>query len=386
MTPTRVIGAGLSGLSVAWRLADQGVPVEVIEARAEPGGLLGTTQTPFGLAERAANAFVWDDTVARWFATLGLTPVHARDESRRRYLFRDGRPQRWPLSIAETAGMAVRFAGAVITRGTRARGTESVDTWARRVVGPIATEWIVAPALQGIHASPLDQLAAGAVFGHKRRGRVRMAAPSGGMGQFVGRLHERLVGRGVPVTFGRPVSALDPAVPTYVCTSAPAAARLVAPHAPEAARLIGDVRMVSLATVTVFYDPHPGDLHGFGVLFPRSSGVQALGVLFNTDIFEDRGAVRSETWIYGAPAGLGATGLPDDAGLRTSIAADRFRLTGRDSTPLGASSHRWPEALPVYGPPVIEMSRLPGLLPPWLKVTGNFTGRRGVRDLLDAPL
>lgn len=386
MNPTRVIGAGLTGLSVAWRLADRGVRVEVIEARAEAGGLLGTTQTPFGPAEHAANAFVWDDTVARWFAALGLTPVHARDESRKRYLFRDGRPQRWPLSVTETVGMALWFAGAYVTGGTRPRGTESVDTWARRVVGPTATEWIVAPALQGIHASPLDQLAAGAVFGHKRRGRVRMAAPSGGMGQFVSRLYERLVHRGVAVTFGRHVNALDPGVPTYVCTSAPAAARLVAPFAPEAARLIGDVRMVSLATVTVFYDPHPGDLHGFGVLFPRSSGVRALGVLFNTDIFADRGAMRSETWIYGVPSGAGAAGLPDDAALLASIAADRARVTGRESTPLAVSAHRWPEALPVYGPAVLAMSHLPGLLPPWLKVAGNFTGRRGVRDLLETPL
>ena len=56
--------------------------------------------------------------------------------------------------------------------------------------------------------------------------------------------------------------------------------------------------MTGLETVTTFFAPHPEDLHGFGVLFPRGAGIDALGVLFNTSIFANRGSLRSETWIY----------------------------------------------------------------------------------------
>ncbi len=57
--------------------------------------------------------------------------------------------------------------------------------------------------------------------------------------------------------------------------------------------------LTSLVSATAFFSPHPQDLHGFGVLFPRDSGVSALGVLFNADIFPNRSTLRSETWISG---------------------------------------------------------------------------------------
>ena len=105
------------------------------------------------------------------------------------------------------------------------------------------------------------------------------------MGQFIERLHDRLVERGVSFTFGEAVTAIDPRVPTVIATGAPAAARLIAPLAPELGAALARVEMLPLATVTAFYPPHPGDARGFGVLFPRASGFRALGVLFNSDIF-----------------------------------------------------------------------------------------------------
>jgi protoporphyrinogen oxidase len=75
MNPARVVGAGLSGLAAAWWLSDAGFDVEVIEAGAEPGGLIGTIHTPFGPVERAAHAFVWTETTAAWFARLDIAPA-----------------------------------------------------------------------------------------------------------------------------------------------------------------------------------------------------------------------------------------------------------------------------------------------------------------------
>lgn len=379
MTHARVIGAGLSGLAAAWRLADAGVRVEVFDAAPTVGGLVGTTRTPWGPAEHAANAFVWTDHTADWFRRLDIPPVFALDSSRRRFIFRDGRPRRWPLTPVETMRAAARVGLSAATRRMAARDGESVGQWGHRVLGATATRHLLAPALQGIYAAPLDRLAASAVFRHKKRRKVRMAAPAGGMGEFATRCRTTLEQRGVQFFLGRPVSGLDAGVPTWICTGAPAAARLLAPHAPDAAALVSRIELAALATVTTFFEPSPEDLRGFGVLFPPDAGVRALGVLFNTDIFPGRGSLRSETWIYG---GATRSELPAEAELPRLIEADRTLLTRRTQAPVGAHIAYWPEAFPIYDEAVVAMAGLPALLPNWLHVAGNYLGKRGVSDLI----
>lgn len=379
MTAARVIGAGLSGLGAAWRLADKGVKVDVFDSAPAAGGLIGTTRTGWGPAEHAANAFVWTHGIEEWFRRLDIPAVFALDTSRRRFIYRDGRPRRWPLSALETLRTVARVGTTVATRSMGARDNETVEQWGVRVAGPAATRHLLAPALQGIYAAPLNRLAARAVFGHRKQRKARMAAPAGGMGEFVARLRTLLEQRGVRLHFGRPIATLDPDIPTWICTSAPAAARLLRPHAPEAADLVSRVELAALATVTAFYDPHPGDVHGFGVLFPRDEGIHALGVLFNTDIFPGRGSHRSETWIYG-----GATpgALPPQSELPAHLHADRLVLTGRDQAPLGTYIAYWPEAFPIYDQAIIDLATLAQHLPPWLHVKGNYLGKRGVSDLI----
>lgn len=379
MTHARVIGAGLSGLAVAWQLADAGVRVEVFDAAPAVGGLIGTTHTPWGAAEHAANAFVWTDHTADWFRRLDIPPVFALDSSRRRFIFRDGRPQRWPLTPLETVRTVARAGLSAATRRMGARDNENVAQWGHRVIGPAATKHLLAPALQGIYAAPLERLAARAVFGHRKSRKVRMAAPAGGMGEFVTRCRAALEQRGVRFFLGRPVSTLDAGVPTWICTGAPAAARLLAPHAPEAAAMVSRVELAALASVTAFFEPSPQDLHGFGVLFPRDAGVRALGVLFNTDIFPGRGSLRSETWIYG---GAARADLPAEIELPPLVETDRAVLTRRTQAPVGTHIAYWPQAFPIYDDAIVAMSALRQHLPPWLHVAGNYLGRRGVSDLI----
>lgn len=379
MTAVRVIGAGLSGLAAAWRLVETGAQVDVFDSATDVGGLVGTTQTPWGPAEHAANAFVWTERTEEWFRRLDIPPVFALDTSRRRFIYRNGRPRRWPLSAGETIATVARVGTAVVTRRMSARDRETVEDWGRRVVGHAATKHLLAPALQGIYAAPLDQLAARAVFGHKKRGRTRMAAPAGGMGQFTRRLREVLELRGVRIHINRPITALDPEIPTWVCTNAPTAARLLQPYAPEAAALVGRVRIAALASVTAFFTPHPGDVHGFGILFPRDAGIRALGVLMNTDIFPGRGPHRSETWIYG---GATTDALPPEAELRALVREDRQTLTGRLQDPVGTHVAYWPAAFPIYDQAIVDLADIHRHLPPWLHVAGNYLGKRGVSDLI----
>ncbi|MCC7008201.1 MAG: FAD-dependent oxidoreductase [Acidobacteria bacterium] len=384
MRAARVVGGGLSGLAAASHLSDAGFEVEVVEASGRPGGLIETLRTPDGLVECAANAFVWTETTARWFQRLGLTPAFPGPLSRRRFVFRSGRPRRWPLGIAESLSMAARGVAALGTRRTRPHERESVAAWSARVVGRGATEWLVGPALQGIYGAPADRLCARVIIGRERPPRYqgqRLAAPEGGMGQFIDALVNDLERRGVTIRLGHDVNHLAADVPTVIATSAPPAAALVASHAPALADAIRRVSMTSIVTTTAFFAPHPDDAHGFGVLFPRSTGVEALGVLFNADVFAGRSALRSETWIY-RTTGAAAT-LPSGETIMTVLAADRERLTGRRDAPVSWRIVRRPDALPIYSCDVLDVAARVPDCPPWLALAGNYLGRIGVAALLE---
>jgi oxygen-dependent protoporphyrinogen oxidase len=381
MKSARVVGAGLSGLATAWCLSGAGFDVDVVEASAHPGGLIETLTTRYGPVERAANAFVWTETAERWFRAIGVRPEFPLPSSRRRFIFRNGRARRWPLGPIETVGMGARLGATWTRRGFAPRVDETVGAWGRRVVGRAATSALVGPGLQGVYAAPPDRLSAALIFGERRRGRTVSAAPRGGMGEFIEKLYAALVARGVTFAFGRSVEALDPATPTVICTNAPAAAALVTPHAPALGAAIAAVPMNEMVTATAFFEPRPDDLHGFGVLFTRDSGVEALGALFNTDVFIDRGVDRSETWIYGSidPAAP----LPADADLAARLEHDREILTGQRREPVAVFCTRRAPALPVYSAAVDDVRRRLGDLPPWLALAGNYLGRLGVAKLLD---
>jgi len=367
----RVIGAGLSGLATAWYLAEGGARVHVIEAAGSAGGLIHTLRTPEGLVETAAPAFTSSDRVLALFSAAGVEACGPNPAATKRYIFRGGRPRRWPLSPVETSATLLRFGTAWISRRHRPRGEESLGEWGRRVIGPFALEWLLAPAAQIYAASP-DALSAAAILGGRRRGGTRIS-PRRGMQELVDRLVERLGGRGVRFSFNQRVTALDPSVPTAICTEAPAAARLLLSHAPRLAAALGRIRMVSLVTVTAFFQPSANDLRGGGVLFPRSSKVGALGVLFNTDIFPERSHLRSETWIYSG----------DDEDLRPQLEADRAVLTGRAERPVAVYITPRPNVLPLYDDAVRRVASAVEELPPTLAVAGNYLGSLGVSRLVD---
>ena len=209
------------------------------------------------------------------------------------------------------------------------------------------------------------------------------AMHAGGMTALMDRAVERLRQQGATFKYGTQLDELDPSVPTVVATSARAAAPLVAPHAPRLAAALATLPMTSLALTTGFFRPDGRDLHGFGVLFPRECGVEALGVRFDSDVFpaNQDPKWRVETWITRLDGSNGD--LLDRSQLCRAAAIDRLALTGRISDPVDVVTTIRADALPLYGSGVLDVQGRMADLPPWLALAGNYMGRLGASKLLD---
>ena len=176
--------------------------------------------------------------------------------------------------------------------------------------------------------------------------RYGVVGPARGMQQLIDALESRLRTREVSIRLNTP-ARLDGSRPAIVCTSACDAAEILRDVAPAASHALSTIDMLPLVRITAFYPQEDTHQRGRGILFPQGGHIRALGVLFNTNIFPERGGQCSETWIYGGAADRDVMQLSDEE-LGTMMDGDRQRLCGRSVRPSGRVVHRWPAALPHY--------------------------------------
>ncbi len=352
-----VVGAGFSGLTLALRLRQQGLDVSVFESRSQVGGLIQTETSPV-MVETAAHALLASLEVEELFRELDLPWVQAGHRSKDKWIFR-GRARKWPLMASETLGFFKSLLIAKLTKRFSPRTGESLAQWAERNSFSAIKCWLLGPALQGVYGTQPENLSASLVLGgmlnqnlRARKGKLRgSVAPLHGMQTLMQAVADRLLKLGgalhlsTRVDLSQLQNSFDAVI---IATSMVQAGELMKQQAPRLSVELQKIPRVSLVTVTVGYPVSAvSRVQGFGCLFPRSEGFQALGVLFNTDLFENRGELESETWIFPQEA-LALT----DSEILSQIQADRRKLAPRSKVPFEIQYSkiiRWPQVLPLYG-------------------------------------
>ncbi|MGA7615760.1 MAG: FAD-dependent oxidoreductase [Thermoanaerobaculia bacterium] len=387
MSRVTIVGGGVSGLVTAYYLAREGVSVTLLEKQERLGGLVDTLRTPYGPVEAAASGIRSSARFEEICRELDVPLVTTMKESRKRYLYR-GAPRQWPLGPAESLGFAGKITAHYLTRTHLPRPGESVNVWGERVLGRAPTHYILGAALQGIYAGDPAELSASMIMGKMRQKPAKgekkgLVAPPVGLIEFIEALTARLKEFGVEIRTG--VSAepsLDGEGAVVISTSAKDAATLLRERAPGAAEAIGSIEMLPLLRVTAFYPESENTVKGFGILFPREEGVRALGVLFNTNIFPNRGEGHSESWIYGGAQDRGVVDLDDDAILEM-MNRDRETLYRRRVEPIACYPQRWPLGLPHYDLHLEELRRKGFELPSGIFLAGNYLRGIGLPLLLE---
>ena len=434
-TEILIVGGGISGLSIAWWLAQSGLPVEVWEADARAGGKIDSHRQDGYLTERAAALLVnHRPEVAQLVRQAGLEnrkvlrgPV-ARS---RRYLLRNGELVPLPMRLGALVrsplwswrGKLRLLAEPFIPAGHRE--DESVSEFITRRLGREMLDQAMEPFVAGTLAADPDRacaastlprltalerrygsLAAG-VLAHKLlRRRTACAAETfsfdGGMGTLVNALAQ------APNVYVRPrhrIIALEPdnagwrvtadtpfgvrtvcARQVVLTTPAPATAKLLAPLDAEIAELLRGIAYAPVTLAHLGFDRAAVGhaLDGAGFLTPRSQSPVLTGNLWMSALFPGR-----------APAGkvlltayLGGARAPEVANWSEQRAIDEALgalrpLLGIKGDPemVRVDAHR--EALPLYyGAYPARMTalaaRLQGL--PGIYLEGSYRGGVSVRD------
>lgn len=325
-----IIGAGFSGLTLTWALTKKGFQVEVFEKVSRAGGLLGTTKETI-LVESAANALLASANVEELFADLNIRPIAAGFRSKKRFIFNKS-PKMFPLSVTAAISGVLNF----LRQKKAPQDNETVSAWTKRCLNQEFDELLVSPAFQGIYGDSSDNLSAELILGNvfdkslkPKRGKLKGSiAPQFGMQQIITGLEKN-----IKIHFSSNENNFKDFDAVVIATAMDQTKSILKHFSIS----MPDLPMLPKTTATLgFLKEKP--IKGFGCLFPSKEGFNSLGVLFNSDIFPDRGPLQSETWI-----------LNKGENILELISQDRKRLVGYYEEPIFSKITQYEKALPLYG-------------------------------------
>lgn len=347
-----VVGAGISGLTIAHELAiAKNYHVLVAEAQDRVGGAITSNRNDEGyLWEEGPNSFQPAPELLRLAVQVGLKDeILFADGKLPRFVFLKGKlnalPMSPPKAIASqllTWGSKIRLAlGALGFARPAMAGEESVDQFFSRILGKQAVERLVAPFISGVYAGDPKRLSAkaafakisrletnyggllaGAILSMKDRKAQKLNDPnipkpkSGELGSFrqgIKMLPEaiaaRLRAQGTAVKQQWTLQSLEKQGEIYISkfdtptgeevvrsrsvvlsTPAYVSAKLLQDYLPVASQALSEIFYPTVACVVLAYpkSEFAYDMKGFGNLIPRTQGVRTLGTIWSSSLFAGR--------------------------------------------------------------------------------------------------
>ncbi|MFM8274502.1 MAG: protoporphyrinogen oxidase [Gemmata sp.] len=405
-----VVGGGLTGLTVAFRLKQYapGAAVTVLEPRDRPGGNIVTEQHRGFTVECGPNGFL-DRTpaVPNLVHDLGLSDrlIAASDGSRKnRYVFVGGKMRKLPggpLGLLTTPLLSLRGKWQLITepwrRAAAPAAEESIQEFATRRAGREAADIFADALVTGIHGGDPAMLSVAAAFprlpvmereagsvvrgfmraakkrkaeaierGEPAPGPMRMWSFREGLGVLVGALGEQL---GSAIKLDSTVESVSQAAGVApwevygrsgrawfadaVVLSCPAyeQAAILTELNPKLAEEAAAIPYNRIAVVALGYrrEHCPGSLDGFGYIAPQNTRRDVLGVQWCSSIFPDRAPPGFVLWraLCGGVHRAEQVDWDDDR-LARAVHEEMKLALGVTGEPVFRRVVRWPNAIPQY--------------------------------------
>lgn len=395
-----VLGAGITGLTAAYRLSQRGHRVRLFEAAGQVGGAIQTEHAEGWLSERGPNTVLTGEpALSALIGELELSSelVSANPDARNRYIVRRGLAMAAPLSPPGfirsplfSVGAKLHLLSELLRRRRNRVADVSLEEFARGHFGQEIVDYAINPFVTGIYAGDPKKLSAQHAFpklwriehehGSLLRGQIALAKTRQGLpkpeiisfrrGLQV--LPDAVARRLPPGTLylRARIQALIPGSPWSVVWETDGQthterfdAVVAALPAPALAQLrfgsLGERPLASLDTIvhppvtSLFLGyrreqvAHP--LDGFGMLIPEVEKRSILGVLFSSTLFEGRAPKDhvALTVLLGGTRQPELARLSPEEGVRTAE-PDLQQLLGVRGSPVFQRHTFWPRAIPQY--------------------------------------
>ena len=404
MKPKRVciIGAGLSGLSLAWKKENLGHEVQIIESASRIGGVLQSKRIEGYLLDYGANSLSlrFQDTYDTLFQ-MGVMDlaIDADSISNKRFIVRNGKLVALPLnlpsflfsSFLSPLGKLRLLLEPLIKRGNQ-DAKESVASFISRRLGKEALDYAANPFISGIYASKpeslnfansfpslfrLEQQSGSLFWGMLKKGNKRKRIPKTrlisfpkGMSQLTELVASSL--KRTSISTGESVISVEKTPSSWrICSKSISGEKSVFECEEvfstlpiqksiniewknlTASENLSNLHQVTHYPLTLVYFgvdrvkiKHP--LDGFGFLVPEKENLSILGTLFSSTLFPQRaphGKVLLTTFVGGERRPDLALATEDK--ISEIVRDDLSKLIGLQGKPEFFHLKRWKQSIPL---------------------------------------
>jgi oxygen-dependent protoporphyrinogen oxidase len=403
-----VIGAGISGLTVAWRLHRAGVNVTVLEKEAYPGGTMRTDIDGEWMIEAGPNsALETTPLFQQLFSELGIVDQvrYANKAADKRYIMRNGKLHALPMSPSAffssslwTAGGKLRLLKEPFVG--KAEKEETIAEFVERRLGREFLDYAINPFVAGVYAGNPEQLSVRSAFpklyaleekygglikgmikgrrerkvrAEKAKDRAKMFSFVKGMGTFPEAIARQLgkavqyncaiesIWMNASVNGNRKTLTVSYSVhgaPRFVAadavvlsTPAHSTAWIVQEFAPDLSATLDKIYYPPVVEVFLGYrNEQIGiPLDGFGYLIPAVEKRKILGTIWSSVLFEGRAPAHHAafTTFLGGARQPQLTQL-DDASVMHLVTSELAAIMAIKGGPMYIRINRWNKAIPQY--------------------------------------
>lgn len=275
-----VVGGGISGLALAYRLKKIGCVVTLFESNSTTGGKIGTINRDGWELDLGPLTIAETPEVRQLASELDVRIVEASKATSLRYIFSKGKLHRVGPMIFASSLLSPRGKLSLLKAPfqSKAKSEETVADYARRRFGEEAYQRLFNPMMNGIYAGNSELLGATSVI--KKRKRRKIISFEGGVAALTKALADNL-GDSIQLntTIGD-VNELKAFDEVHLTAPAFVTEKII--------RTPFNIHYSSLSQIYLEVTPGETKFEGFGFLVPSEERMSLLGAVCISNIFPSK--------------------------------------------------------------------------------------------------